>query len=257
MEIEQKLVKSVVKMGNSACVLLPKSWIHGRAKIELIENPIDIKNDIFDILNDYLEDVLGIYLVGSYARGEQTPNSDIDVLVITSKTNKRIEKDKYEIILISQHDLEKQLEKNIFPLLPMIKEAKPLINSILIKEYKNNKLNKNNLKFFLDTTKSAMNVIRESIKLSKEMNIDEGDASAYSLILRLRGIYIIDCFKKNKIWSNSEFLKLIKTIAGSLRAYDGYLRVKSDKKMQHSLPVEEAEKLYTYILTRLKKQREF
>ena len=246
--VEQEIIKSVVKMGNSACVLLPKSWLDGKARVELIEKPLNIKKDIIEILEDYLEDVIGIYIVGSYARGEQTPRSDVDILVITHKTNKRIKKGRYEIILITKKDVEYQLKENVLPILPMLKEAKPLINTKLIEDYKNAKLTKRNLKWHIDTTKSAMGVARASIKLSKEMGLLEGDASAYSLILRLRTLYIINCLRKNKLWKKKEFLNLIKKIAGSLVAYEEYLRIKNgNKKLLDNLPIIEAEKLMDYI----------
>ena len=144
--MEPELIKPVVRAGNSACVILPKKWLGGKAKIELIEDPVNIEVEIFEILKFYLKDILGIYLTGSYARGENTPDSDIDVLVITHNTNKTIIEGKYDIILISQENLEKTLKRNILPLLPMIKESKTILNGELIEKYKKIALNKSNLK---------------------------------------------------------------------------------------------------------------
>ena len=251
---KQELIKPIVRMGNSACVLLPKAWIDGKAKVELIEKPIDVKRDLFEILSPYLEDVIGIYLVGSYARGEQEVDSDVDVIIITNNLNKRIEKGKYEIILISKDSIEKQLKNNILPLLPMLRESKPLMNAKLLEEYKNIKLTRKNLKFHIETTKSAMAVIEKSIDLDKDLGIKAGDGSAYSLILRLRGVYLVDKLRTGKKWSKKEFLKLIKKISGSLIAYEGYLRVKSNKKAKDELPLEEAQKFYDYIVKRVKEQ---
>ncbi len=254
---ESKLIKPIVKMGNSACVLLPKAWINGKARVELIEKPLDIKRDILEILNPYLEEIFGVYLVGSYARGEQTEESDVDVLVITHKVSKRIKKGKYEIILIPRSSVEVQLKKNILPLLPMIKESKPLINAEFIESYKETKLTKRNLRFHIETTKSIMKVVEKSIELSKEMKMNEGDGSAYSLVLRLRGIYLVECLKKGKKWNKKEFLNLIKKISGSLTAYEGYLRVKADEKMKDKLPIEEAQKFHDYIMEKIKQQEKW
>lgn len=251
---EQELIKPIVKMGNSACVLLPKAWINGKARIELIKEPLDVKKDLFEILTPYLEDIMGVYLVGSYARGEQTDKSDIDVLVITNNTSKRIEKGRYDIILIPKSSVENQLKKNILPLLPMLKEAKLLMNAKLIESHKHTKLTKRNLSFHIETTKSAMKVIEKSIEVSREMEIDEGDGSAYSLILRLRGIYLVNCLKIDKKWTKKEFLRLIKKISGSLTAYRGYLRAKADEKGRDELSIEEAQKLHDYIVKNIKQQ---
>ena len=66
-----ELVRKIVRVGNSAGVVLPREWLNGTAKVELVRKPLDIKGDILKILEPYLEDISGIYLVGSYARGEQ------------------------------------------------------------------------------------------------------------------------------------------------------------------------------------------
>lgn len=255
--MESNLVRRVVKVGNSAGVILPKKWYGGEARVELVKKPLSIEEDVLKILKPCLRDILGIYIVGSYARGEQTDRSDVDILVITNNTSKQIKKGRYEIILIPKNSVEEQLKKNIFPLLPMIKEAKPLINDKLIEAYQNTKLTKRNLKFHIETTKSAMKVIEKSIELSREMGINEGDGSAYSLVLRLRGVYLASCLRTGKKWSQKEFLNLIKRISGSLNAYEGYLRVKADERMSDKLPIEEAQKLHDYIIKKLKQQEKY
>lgn len=252
-----ELIKNTIRVGNSAGVLLPKEFLNTQVKIVL--QPLNIEKDILDILNEkkLLPKVLGVYLVGSYARGEQTIESDVDVLVITENVNNKIKKARYDIILIQEESIKKQLERNILPLLPMLIESKSILNTSLIESYKKTRLTKENLNFHIETTKSAMGVIDASIKLSREMGIEESDASAYSLILRLRGIYIVDCLKKGRLWNKKEFLGMIKRIAGSLKAYEGYLRTKSDKKTEDKLPLKEAEKLYNYIIKKIKEQEEW
>lgn len=251
----EELIKPVVRLGNSACVLLPKSWVDGKAKVELVEKPLDLKKDLFEILSPYLTEVQGIYIVGSYARGEETIESDVDVLVITNTIKKLIKKGKYDITLIPKENVENQLKKNILPLLPMLIEAKSLLNADLLKPYKNTKLTRKNLQFHIETTKSAMNVVREAIKLTKDLNEKKiSDAYAYSLILRLRGIYIVGCLIKNKEWNKKDLLKIIKSISGSLVAYKRYAASKLDKKMEDKLPIEEAEKLHDYVVKKIKEQ---
>ena len=80
-----EILKTTTSWGNSAGVLLPREWKNKEVKVILIDRTLQIKKEIFDILNDYLSDIVGIYLVGSYARGEQIERSDVDVLVITNK----------------------------------------------------------------------------------------------------------------------------------------------------------------------------
>lgn len=249
-----KLIKPIIKLGNSAGIVLPKEWCGGKARVELIKKPINIKKDILEILEKYLVDIQGIYLVGSCARGEQTDKSDVDVLVITNKINKKIKQGKYNILLISKEQIENSLRDNVLPLLPMLREAKSFLNDELISGYKKTCLTRRNLKFHIETTKSAMKVNKVAIEINKKSISNSSDATAYSLVLRLRSIYIVDCLKKNKEWSAIEFTNLIKKITGSLNAYNGYLRVKNDKKIKKELPVEESEKLYFYILKAIRKQ---
>lgn len=245
-----ELVRNIVKVGNSAGVILPREWLNGKARIKLVEKPIDIKRDIFKILEPYLEDIVGIYLVGSYARGDETSRSDVDVLAITNKTSKRIEKGKYNITITKKEDIEMALENNAILILPMIKEAKALVNKDLIEEYRRTKLTSKNLKWYLNMTKSALKINKGFIELENENN-KIADAFAYSLILHLRNTYIVDCLKKDILWNNKQLRNLVKRVSGSLEAYEGYLRVKENKASSDKLPIMEANRLYNYLLKKI------
>jgi|SRR3989344_3044387 len=245
-----ELIKSIVKVGNSAGVILPREWLNGTAKIELVEKPANIERDIFDILSPYLTEVIGIYLSGSYARGEETRDSDIDVIVVTNSTNKKIIQGKYHIILISQEKIEKRLEENIIPILPMLTEANPLLNSQLIEKYINTKINKKNLGWYFEITRSSLAICKRFIDLDR----DEGktsDSIAYSLILNLRSSYIVDCLIKGRKWTTKDLKFLIKRVSGSLEAYKGYLRVKKKTNKQENLRIEEADQLYYFIIQKI------
>jgi len=246
--MKQEVIKQIVKVGNGAGVILPKSWLNGKAKVELFEKPLNLREDIIGLLGDCLEDVAGIYLVGSYAREEQTKDSDVDVLVITNNTNKKIENGKYNLILISKKELENQLNKNALPLLPMLKESKSLLNLELVKEYKKRSLLDKEIKYRLSLIESSLKINKELIDISENV---VGDGVAYSLILNLRTLYLINCLKKNKKWSNKDFKNLIKKIAGSLESYKGYLRSKKGEKSLDVLDVGEAKKLNYYVEKKL------
>lgn len=249
----EHIIKPIIKVGNSGGVLVPKDWINGSARVELITKPLSIKKDIFDIINNYLEDVLGIYIVGSYARGEETERSDVDVLVITNGTSKKIKKGRYDILLIPKNKIEAALESNAFPLVPMLIEAKTIINKKCLDSIENKKISNKNLKWNISMIKSALKINQALINFDK--NKDPGycsDAVSYSLVLNLRSIYIIDCLRRSKKWSTKGFISLIRKISGSLDAYMGYLRVKNGQKTMETLPIEEAENLFNYISKKLK-----
>jgi predicted nucleotidyltransferase len=247
-----ELIKKTIKVGNSAGVLLPKEFLNTEVKIIL--QPINIEKDVLDILSKekILEKVLGVYIVGSYARNEETIESDIDILVITDNLDSRIETGKYDLMIVSKKLVDEKMKKNIFPLLPMMLEAKPIINRSLLNDYVNTPLTKNNLEWNITTTKSAMDVVDEYIKLAEKTNEKVSDAASYSLVLRLRTIYIIDCLKNKRLWTKKEFLNLIKKISGSLKAYERYLESKNRNTKEFKLPIDEAKKLMTYNLKKIK-----
>ena len=255
MKIE--LIKPVVRMGNSSCVMLPKEWLNGKARVELIDEPINIKEDVFKILNPYLKETRGIYLVGSHARGEQTEESDVDILAITEKECKRLKKGKYEIILISEEKLKEVLKKNILPLLPMIKEAKAILNENLIKEYKKTRITKQSLRWHIATTKSALNLQKELIKLSEEQGEKISDGIMYSLILRLREEHIINSLKHNQNYTIKDFKNLIKKLTGSEKSYNAYLRSKRGEREKKDIEPKTARKIYDHLKKEIKLQEEW
>lgn len=255
--METELIKSVVKVGNSAGVILPKEWLNGKAQVKLVQKPLNIKQEIFNILEPYLKDICGIYLVGSYARGEQEDKSDVDILVITENENKRILNGKYEVILISKYELEKTLRNNILPLLPMLKEAKTILNDKLIEKYVETSLTKKNLKFYVDITKSAMKMNKIAIEIDEMQNKNVSDNIMYSLILNLRQTYIVDCLIKNKNPNKKDFLILVKKLTGSEKAYEAYVRSKNEEKTKKEINIKEAKEIYNYIIKEIKKHEKW
>lgn len=252
-----KLIKPIVKVGNSAGVLLPKQWLNGEAEVTLIRKPKNIKYEILQILEEELYSISGLYLVGSYARKEQTSKSDIDVLGITQKVNKKIKKGNYEILLVSRDVLDESLKNNVLPLLPMLKEALPIINQELLYSYNRYPLSKNNLSWHIETTRSALHLIKESIELAKEEDTFLSDNIAYSLILRLRQTYIVNCLIKDERATTAGLLRIIKTVTGSLTIYEAYQRSKSNLKIKREVTLKEAESLYIRIADLLTHQEKW
>jgi len=249
--MKQELVKQVVKVGNSAGVILPREWLDGKARVELIERPLNVKREVLEILEEYLEHIIGIYLVGSYARGEEEDRSDVDVIVITDRINKRINSGKYNVILISYGAVRRALDKNAIPILPMLKEAKTLLNADLLEKYKKNKLTKKNVRLHVGLAESSLKISDSFIELSREHGWKVGDAVAYSLILNLRTLQTIDCLRRGKICKKKELVSLARKLSGSNAAYEGYLRVKDSMNSLDELSVEEADGIYSYLIGKI------
>lgn len=248
-------------VGNSSGVLLPRNWLNKKVVVTLAElSEKEILKEVIEILYNrkILDSVSGIYIVGSYARREQTETSDVDIFVITkTEESKHFTEENYSITLVSVNELENILKKNVLPLLPMIKEAKALLNAPLLEQYKDVKLTKKNLGFYIETTKSALEVNYQFMKISEELKEKCPDSVAYSLILRLRGIYIVDCLIKEKMWSKKNFLALLKKVSGSTEAYEGYLRIKNNKKRRETLEISQAKKIIDYISKKIKSHEEW
>jgi predicted nucleotidyltransferase len=244
MEVE---IKRAVKAGNSSAVILPRAWLSKEVRVELIKKTLDrILLDTIEIIKKYIEskEIIGIYLVGSYAREEENESSDIDILIVSENFDKGIIKEGiYSILIVSKKLLEQKLKNDLFPIGQMLKEAKTLINESYLKEL-NIKVTKKNIIWYIKTTKEKLNLIKKILKKEKKRI---NNRITYTLILRIRTIHIIQKLIKNQDYSSKEFIKLIAKISGSNNAYQSYLAVKNETKKDDITGKEEAEKLYYYL----------
>ncbi|PIN88415.1 hypothetical protein COU61_05020 [Candidatus Pacearchaeota archaeon CG10_big_fil_rev_8_21_14_0_10_35_13] len=235
--MDEGIIRQAFKLGNSAGVLLPVGWNGRKVIIKLLKKPIN--QEVIEILEerDLLKNTLGIYLTGSYSRNEETESSDVDILVITDKINLQIKKDKYEIVLVSKEKFEKKFQKDLY-LYSMIREARAIMNNELLEKYKN-KNSKIQINKIITEIKAVTKINEKAVSLDEELGIKVSDGTVYSIILRLRELYLIKCLKEKKSPTNKEFLKIIKS-SGSEGSYESYLRIKNDKKPRKVVSVIEA-----------------
>jgi hypothetical protein len=236
--------------------VLPRSWLNKEVRIELVKKPPRIiLMDTLEILSKHipLESVIAIELAGSYARGEEDENSDIDILVITEGIDKElIVEGIYNILIVSYQLLFQKLENNLFPIGQMIKEGKPLLNADYINSIEIN-VTKKNVKWYLDTTEEKIDLIGKSLEQVKKIENKTknkqhlSDKIAYTLVLRIRTLEIIKKLIENKDYSKKEFINLLKKISKSDNAHEGYIASKNNKKDEKRLRLDEAEKLYDYL----------
>jgi hypothetical protein len=247
-------IKKTVKAGNSSAVILPKAWLNQEVRVELVKKtPEIILNDVLSISKKYVpsEKIIGVYLTGSYARKEQTPDSDIDMLIISDDVNKReVREGIYSILIVSWGLLKWKLENDLFPIGPMIKEAQALINADYLKHMKEVvKVTRKNVKWYINTTKEKLELVKERLE-SKGKNIDS--RTAYTLVLRIRTLQMIQNLIKNKLYSKKDLIQLIKKVSGSNNAYAAYLAIKNESEEADITTKEEAKKLYDYLEKQLK-----
>ena len=255
MEIQ---IKKAIKAGNSSAVILPRSWLNEKVRVELLRKTPDvILYDVIDIIKNYidLKDVVGIYLTGSYARGEEDETSDLDILVITNDLDKEmISKGICNILIVSEELLRQKIEKDLFPIGQMIREARPLLNSSYLKNI-DVRVTKRNVKWYLDTTEDKLKIIKEVIERSKKSGY-LSDLVAYTLVLRIKTLHIIGGLVRKRDYSKRDFVELIKRISKGASAYERYLSVKNNMGDKKGIKVEEAERLYDYLEKQLKEVKE-
>ena len=247
--MKYEIIKQAFKLGNSAGVLLPIEWKDKRVIVKLIDR--SITRDIFEILDkrDLLKNTISIFLAGSYARGEETESSDIDVLVVTDCVDKQIKIGKYDIFFISKNRFEKTVKESLY-LASLINEAKAILNDDLLKYYKT-KVKDILIKKHLVDIKSVTKINEKVAVIDEESGEKVMDETIYSVILRLREIYLIECLRNKKNPSNKEFLNLIRRVA-SEESYNAYLRIKNNLKSRRVVSVKETIALIGEIKERIR-----
>ncbi len=244
-----ELIKKPFKIGNSAAVLVPKKWENEKVIVRPLKK--SVTKDVLEILNekDLLKDIKGIYLIGSYAREDADLESDIDILTITNTEKGIINQGSYEINLIPEKNFIKQISKDLY-FLASIKEAVPLINESQLKIYKKIKQNIN-IKSLLNEINSVLKINEDMIESCLELGENVPDGTIYSLVLRLRELYLLKCLILKRRPSKKEFLSYM-----DRDSYDSYLRIKREQKDLNKISVKKAIKLKEVLKRWLKELRE-
>ena len=192
--------KIVQKFGNGGHIVLPKEYVGKR--IRFIAEPKafeDIKSEVWETLKPYSSNILGIYLYGSYARGEQAVDSDIDILVITGTKLKIAEKaHNYSVISATIEEIDATLKTNAVLILPILKEAKTIVNPALLYTYKYYKFTAGNTKSFVDSCRKILELNKKGLELDFEIG-----SMVYSLMLRIRGLLMIKLISDDMLYSKS------------------------------------------------------
>ena len=244
-------IKIVQQIGNGGHIYLPKELVGQKILITSVEKTIkDIEEEIFYILKPYLKHIKGIYLYGSYARNEQKPDSDIDILVITdnqAEIKKKV--NEYEIISATPEQIEKTINNNAVLILPILRESKPLLNQQLIEGYKKQRLTKKNTRWYIETTESSLNLAKDWIA---DKDANSMPNIVYPLILRLRGLSLIKSLIYNTNYSNKGIINyLVKKGISANKAeqfYKVYREHRDNKAISKNyLNYKDIERLYSIV----------
>jgi len=251
-----EITKSVSKWGNSAGILLPKEWLGNQVKITFIDRTLEIKKEVLNILEPHLEEIAGIYLVGSYARGEEEQDSDIDIIAISANLKKEIISGKYHISIATLEGIRRTLKSYPELILPRLYEAKTIMNPVLLQELREVKINKHSFKDFVEDTKRVIKINSGIIDLDKNNSeYLKHKRPIYSLILRLRGLFLIKNLLTKSIYSKKAFKNwLLRTLSEEEfeKAFSIYTSLRDGKKESIPIKIKTAEKLSEFIKKELK-----
>ena len=190
-------------------------------------------------------------MVGSYARNEQTEESDIDIIAVSNKIKKEIISGKYHISVYPLKSIKKTLKNYPIMIYPRIIEAKPIINKNLLDELRSIKINNHKFKEFFDDTQRIIGINKGIMELDQvESEYLGSNSIIYSLILRVRGVFIVKSILLGRKYSNKLFKKwLIKNVGkkNSEKFYLIYNSVKDNKRIKIKIKIKDAKKLLDFL----------
>lgn len=247
--MEEKIIRQVTEIGNGAHIYTPREWIGEEVSVIRIPKK-DPKQEIIRVLYPHLDKIIAVFLFGSYARNEQEKGSDMDIFVISNKKFK-VKANNIDLIIIPEDKIE--IAKKINPILfySMLNEAKQIINPSYLEKLREEKINFGYFKEFIEDTRKSISSNKEIIEMDKKLkNKDMSESVIYSLILRLRGVFIINLLLRNKIYSKKIFKEWI--IKNSNISYDDaymvYQAVRDNKKPDKKILMEKGESLLSLLI---------
>lgn len=261
-DVFEEVVKEVVPFGNGSIVYTPKRWVGQTVRVILEAEPLNIKETIMKPLQPFLEHVKGVFLHGSFARREQSKDSDIDVLVVADKKFNLGKTGRIDFTITDETSLREGLNGNDpFYLYNILQDSKAVLNEELLQSFKGIRIDKHNFKWMLEEADSALRVVVEFLKLDKLEKRKKLDSTAiiYTMILRLRRFFLVECILEKKKHSNKEFKLFLgkKGLAEDLveRFYEIYRAERDERKTDKSVSIDEAEKLFEITTSELKKMK--
>jgi len=252
------MIKRIKEWGNGAGARVPRKWLGMEVEIKPIASLSleEIRKEVMNSISPYLADVEGVYLTGSYARGEQTNTSDVDILVISDKPVKIRKREPYDIYVISRDKIYKTIRYYPLQIMSMIREGKPIINGVFLEDLKKIKLKPTYFREYLKSTKSALDIINNLLEGYKDS--DKANSSLiYPIILRLRGLYLVESLLKNKKYKTSDIKMDIEKLGIEKERIEKIYRIyqikrDSNKGIRSDITIDEIKKIYGLTLKKYK-----
>jgi len=251
---KEQLVRIVSPVGNGAHIFAPKEWINEKVLIVRLEKK-SIKEEILQRIYPHLDKIMGVFLYGSQARGEAIENSDVDVLIIAKEKFKIVQEEKFKFIVIREASLNDSIKTNPIMMYSLFKEAKAIINDEYLNKLRQIKINPGLFKSFIQSTKESIKSDEEIIELDKKTGKTISNSVIYSLILRLRGVFIIKSLLNKEKYSNFLFKTWLNHNCkiDYEEVYSIYQALRSGKKLKDKAPIEFGKVLVDLLKEELKK----
>jgi len=254
---EQQLMRRASLVGNGAHIFVPKEW--AGQQVILIRRPEKSPRErIIETLEPYLDKIAGAYLFGSYARGEETEESDIDLFLITNEKLK-LKAEGFEIVCIEKNKFAEALKIAPIIVYSMLQEAKPIINAGLLAELrKRYKPKKEDFSEFLRESKRIIKINEEILQEDLGKECTKNGAVAYSLILRLRGVFIIKCLLAGRLYSYKSFREWVNGNVKKIgfdSIYRAYLASKSETDREVKIKIADLSKLLSFLKNEIIKMK--
>ncbi|MBS3089221.1 nucleotidyltransferase domain-containing protein [Candidatus Pacearchaeota archaeon] len=245
-----RIIRKAVQIGNGAAVYVPREYSGKEIVVLLPEGIEEIKKRVLSKLIDFMPNIIGVYLYGSYARKEEVKESDIDVFVIVNEKDENIKNALKDVDLrIAPIESVRRTIKN-YPLLimPILKEAQTLLNPALLEELKNSKIDLKKFKWSFDEIRRTVKIIEEFVKLDEE---DISSSHIYSLMMRARVCSLIECLLENKKFSNEIVKKRLLEKGFDKEDIEKffyiYREIREDKELKTKIRKKEILRLVTFI----------
>jgi len=245
-----KIVRKAVEIGNGAAVYVPREYKGRQILIVLPEGIEEIRRRVLTRLVDFMPNVLGVYLYGSYARGESTRESDIDLLIIVQEKDDKIKAlfDDIDVRVLTLESAKKSVKNFPIPTMIMLRESETFLNPLLLEELKKETPDLRGLKWHFEEIKGMIKIIEGFIELD-DKDIDA--SHVYSLIMRARVLYMIECLLKDKAFSNDAVKKKLLKYGLNEKVFNDYYqiyqRIRDDKEVKEKIDKEEIERLIRII----------
>ncbi len=238
--------KKVISMGNGAGIYVPKEYEGMEVSVIILEGIEEIKKRILGRLIRFMPNIIGVYLYGSYARGEEEKESDIDILVITKEKEPKIKEifDDIDVRILTLEELKKGVKNFPAITLPILKESKVFLNPLLLEELKNSKINFKNFKWHFEDIKRIIKITKAFVKIDEE---EISPDNIYSLIMRIRICNMMESLIRDKPFSNDSVKKFLFNQGLTEKEYEKvyyiYQQIKNDNNVKMKINKEEIFKL--------------